>query len=285
MPDSRYSDLDRPPLSATALNRALVRPGSLWTGVTVVERTGSTNADLAGAAKEGAAEGTVLVAEAQEAGRGRLGRSWTAPPRSGLTFSVLLRPRVPVAALGWLPLLYGVAAASAVRRLAEVDVRLKWPNDLLIGERKLAGVLAERADDAVVVGMGLNVSLRADELPVATATSLAVEEGACLDRDPLLRAVLREVESHYQEWTAAGGDAEACGLRPAYLAASATVGRRVRVELPGESVLIGKATGIDAAGHLQVESEAGDAGTGAGEGGGRRYTLSAGDVVHVRPAE
>ncbi|GAA1735086.1 biotin--[acetyl-CoA-carboxylase] ligase [Nonomuraea bangladeshensis] len=273
MPDSRYSDLDRPPLSEAALNRALVRPGGLWTGVTVVERTGSTNADLARAAQEGAAEGAVLVAEAQEAGRGRLGRVWNAPPRSGLTFSILLRPEAPVAAQGWLPLLYGVAAASAVRRLAEVDVRLKWPNDLLIGERKLAGVLAERADDAVVVGMGLNVSLRADELPVGTATSLAVEEAACLDRDPLLRAVLREVEVHYREWAAAGGDAEACGLRAAYLAASATVGRQVRVELPGRPALIGRASGIDHSGCLEVE------------GPDRLHSLSAGDVVHVRPAE
>ncbi|MCK2221255.1 biotin--[acetyl-CoA-carboxylase] ligase [Actinomadura sp. ATCC 31491] len=272
MPDSRYSDLDRPPLSETALNRALVRPGGLWTGVTVVDSTGSTNADLVHAAKEGVPEGAVLVAEAQEAGRGRLGRTWSAPPRSGLTFSILLRPEAPVAAHGWLPLLYGVAAASAVRRLAEVDVRLKWPNDLLIGERKLAGVLAERADGGVVVGMGMNVSQRADELPVATATSLAVEEAACLDRDPLLRAVLREVEAHYREWAAAGGDAEACGLRSAYLAASATVGRDVRVELPGEQALVGRASGVDASGRLLVE----------GPGGER--ALSAGDVVHVRPA-
>ncbi|MFG1941963.1 biotin--[acetyl-CoA-carboxylase] ligase [Nonomuraea sp. NPDC048826] len=267
---SRYSDLDRPPLSEAALNRALVRPGSLWTGVTVVDSTGSTNADLAGAARAGAREGAVLVAEEQVAGRGRLGRTWTVPAYAGLTFSVLLRPTVPVAAYGWLPLLFGVAAASAVRRLAEVDVRLKWPNDLLIGERKLAGVLAERVDDGVVVGMGLNVSPREDELPVETATSLAVEKAACLDRDPLLRAVLREVATHYHEWGEAGGDADACGLRAAYLAASATVGRDVRVELPGDTVLTGRATGIDHSGHLQVSAD------------DQAYTLSAGDVVHVR---
>ncbi|MFI7616325.1 biotin--[acetyl-CoA-carboxylase] ligase [Nonomuraea terrae] len=272
MPESRYSDLDRPPLSEAALNRALVRPGSLWTGVTVVDSTGSTNADLADAARGGAPEGTVLVAEEQRAGRGRLGRPWSAPPRSGLTFSILLRPGVPVAAHGWLTLMYGVAAASAVRRLAEVDVRLKWPNDLLIGERKLAGVLAERVDDAVVIGMGLNVTLRPDELPVQTATSLGIEEAACVDRDPLIRAVLREVEGHYHDWTEAKGDAEASGLRSAYLASSATVGQRVRVQLPGEATLTGQATGIDHFGHLLVDAA------------GERHTLSAGDVVHVRPA-
>ncbi|MBB5074825.1 BirA family biotin operon repressor/biotin-[acetyl-CoA-carboxylase] ligase [Nonomuraea endophytica] len=272
MADSRYSDLDRPPLSQGALNRALVRPGGLWTGITVVDSTGSTNADLAQAARGGAEQGAVLIAETQLAGRGRLGRVWNAPARSGLTFSVLLRPTVPQVRHGWLPLLFGVAAASAVRRLAEVDVRLKWPNDLLIGERKLAGVLAERIDDAVVIGMGLNVSLQPAELPVETATSLAVEEAACVDRDPLIRAVLRELESHYRDWTEADGDADACGLRAAYQASCATIGRRIRVELPGERVLEGVATGVDPNGHLQVEAD------------GKGHTLSAGDVVHVRPA-
>lgn len=271
MSDSRYSDLDRPPLSEAALNRALVRPGGLWTEVTVVQRTGSTNADLAERAGEGVPEGAVLVAEEQLAGRGRLGRTWTAPPRSGLTVSALLRPEPPIATQGWLPLLFAVAAASAVRRLAELDVRLKWPNDLLVGERKLAGVLAERIEGAVVIGMGLNVSLRPDELPVPSATSLAIERGACLDRDPLLRAVLREVESHYRDWSQAAGDADRSGLRAAYQASSATIGRDVRVELPGERFLEGRATGVDHAGHLQVAVQ------------GQRYTLSAGEVVHVRP--
>ena len=110
MPDSRYSDLDRPPLSEAALNRALVRPGSLWTGVSVVESTGSTNADLAETARQGAEEGRILVAESQVAGRGRLGRTWTAPPRSGLTVSALLRPRVPVPRRG------GWRCCSAWRR-------------------------------------------------------------------------------------------------------------------------------------------------------------------------
>ncbi|MEU0516828.1 biotin--[acetyl-CoA-carboxylase] ligase [Streptosporangium sp. NPDC006007] len=271
MLDSPFTDLDRPPLSEAALTRALVRPGGLWSGITVVGRTGSTNADLAQAARDGARQGAVVVAEAQSAGRGRLGRTWSAPPRSGLMFSVLLRPEPPPGRQGWLPLLVGLAAVSAVREVAEVDARLKWPNDLLAGERKLAGVLAERIDSAVIVGVGLNVSVRADELPVGTATSLAVENASCVDRDPLLRAVLREIETHYREWSQADGDADACGLRAAYLGVSATIGREVRVELPGERVLTGRATGIDDSGHLLVESK------------GRSHTLSAGDVVHVRP--
>jgi BirA family biotin operon repressor/biotin-[acetyl-CoA-carboxylase] ligase len=213
----------------------------------------------------------VLIAELQLAGRGRLGRVWTAPSRSGLTFSVLLRPAVPVARQGWLTLLVALAAASAVHRVAGVDVRLKWPNDLLVGERKLAGVLAERVDTAVIVGMGLNVSVRAEELPVSTATSLVLEDAECADRDPLIRAVLREIETHYREWVAADGDPDACGLRAAYTGMSATIGREVRVELPGERVLAGTATGVDGSGHLLVSTD------------GAERALSVGDVVHVRP--
>lgn len=270
MLDSPYTDLDRPPLSQAALTRAVVRPGGLWSHLTVVDRTGSTNADLAQAVRDGAREGAVLIAELQLAGRGRLGRVWTAPARSGLTFSLLLRPPVPVARQGWVTLLVALAAASAVSRVAEVDVRLKWPNDLLVGERKLAGVLAERVEDAIVVGMGLNVSVRAEEVPVTTATSLAIEGAEHTDRDPLIRAVLREIETFYREWVTAGGDADACGLRAAYIAMSATVGQEVRVELPGERVLSGVATAVDGSGHLVVHADGVD------------HTLGAGDVVHVR---
>lgn len=272
MLDSPYNDLDRPPLSQTALTRAVVRPGGLWSQLTVVDRTGSTNADLAQAARDGAREGAVLIAELQLEGRGRLGRVWTAPARSGLTFSVLLRPDVPARRQGWVTLLVALAAASAVRRVTGVDIRLKWPNDLLAGERKIAGVLAERVEGAVVVGMGLNVSVRAEELPVVTATSLVLEDAESFDRDPLIRAILREIESHYRDWVAARGDADACGLRAAYLAMSATIGQEVRVELPGERLLEGLATGVDPSGHLIVGVD------------GVEQALSVGDVVHVRPA-
>ncbi|HEX2316182.1 MAG TPA: biotin--[acetyl-CoA-carboxylase] ligase [Thermomonospora sp.] len=285
MNESPYTDLSRPPLNERALNRLLVRPGSLWQGVEVVPETGSTNVDLAEAVRAGAGEGRVLVAEAQTAGRGRLGRAWSAPPRSGLTFSVVLRPAVDAVALGWLPLLTGLATAQALRRVTGraaggdyggpgdgrgLDVRLKWPNDLLVGERKLAGILAEKVADAVVVGVGLNVSLNADELPVPTATSLALEDAAFQDREALLRAVLRELETWYRRWTEAKGDPETSGLRPAYKELCATLGRRVRVMLPGEEVLLGSAADVDATGCLVV-------GTTDGE-----RTVGAGDVIHVR---
>jgi BirA family biotin operon repressor/biotin-[acetyl-CoA-carboxylase] ligase len=299
---SSYGDLARPPLSEKALGRLLIRPGSLWRDVRVVSETGSTNVDLAAAAREGAPEGTVMVAEEQTAGRGRLDRRWAAPPRAGLTFSILLRPAVPVARQGWIPLLTGVAVASALRRMTArahagdfgdptgetvVDARLKWPNDILVGERKLAGILAERVNDGVVVGVGLNVSLRPEELPVPTATSLTIENAAFTDREPLLRAILRELEAWYGAWQAVdaspdedgpGGypdvaglpEGRPAGLRGAYRALCATLGRTVRVDLPGGTAVEGTAADIDPAGRLLVRTAGGE------------EALSAGDVLHVR---
>src|SRR5215470_4301682 len=168
----------RPVLDAARLNGALSpRPG-LWREVRVVEETGSTNADLLAKARSGADEGLVLVAEAQTSGRGRMGRRWISPPRRALTFSVLLRPAVPAGLLGWAPLLAGVAVASALERTAGVDARLKWPNDVLVDGAKIAGILAERWGNAVVIGTGINVLQQRGELPVPTATSLLVAQGA-----------------------------------------------------------------------------------------------------------
>ncbi|URM89865.1 biotin--[acetyl-CoA-carboxylase] ligase [Streptomyces sp. MRC013] len=290
-PASRWSDLERPPLGAPALRRALLRPGALWTSLDLVPATGSTNTDLASRAA-GLPEGAVLVAEEQTAGRGRLDRVWSAPARSGLFFSVLLKPDVPAGRLSWLPLLTGVAVATALARAAGVDTALKWPNDLLVtlpghpggpgagtaadgGERKAGGILAERAGDhGVVVGVGVNVTLRADELPVPTAGSLALAGAVCTDRDPLLRAVLRSLEEWYGRWTAAGGDPAASGVEAAYAAGCATLGRRVRAELPGGRTLTGEAEAVDGHGRLVVAGP-----------DGRREAVGAGDVVHLRPAD
>ncbi|MCS0634573.1 biotin--[acetyl-CoA-carboxylase] ligase [Streptomyces sp. LP05-1] len=280
----RWTDLERPPLNTTALRRALIRPGSLWTSLDVVAATGSTNSDLAARAARSAGadalpEGAVLIAEEQTAGRGRLDRAWSAPARSGLFLSVLLRPRVPAARLPWLPLLTGVAAATGLARSAGVDVSLKWPNDLLVTvggeERKTGGILAERAgDDAVVVGLGINVSLRKDELPVETAGSLALADAVSTDRDPLLRAVLRSLEEWYGRWTAADGDSAASGLQEAYAAGCATLGRTVRAELPGDRALTGEAVALDGFGRLVIRTA-----------DGTREAVGAGDIVHLRRVE
>jgi BirA family transcriptional regulator, biotin operon repressor / biotin---[acetyl-CoA-carboxylase] ligase len=265
----------------------------MWASIEVVASTGSTNADLLAraAADPNGAEGQVLVAEEQTAGRGRLGRSWSSVPGASLTFSLLLRPAVPPARRGWLPLLAGVAVAAAVRSLTGagesagdsagggtigVGAVLKWPNDVLVGERKLAGILAEQSPDgsAVVIGIGINVATPADALPVSpaglAATSL-LAEGALVAREALLLEVLRHLERWYLTFQA-DPDPARTGLLGAYRSLCVTVGRTVRVELPVGRFLAGTAVGIDPDGRLLVtlSSEA------------TPTPVSAGDVVHVR---
>ncbi|MFE6690419.1 biotin--[acetyl-CoA-carboxylase] ligase [Streptomyces sp. NPDC057743] len=274
----RWSDLGRPPLNAPALRRALVRPGSLWSSLDVVPTTGSTNTDLADRAAAGdLPEGAVLVAEEQSAARGRLDRRWSAPPRSGLFVSVYLTPTVPAVRWSWLPLLAGVATATALSRTAGVDTALKWPNDVLVTvdgtERKTGGILAERAADGVVLGIGLNVTLTADELPVPTAASLALAGAPNTDRDPLLRAVLRSLEHWYGEWQAADGDPAACHLQEAYATGCATLGRQVRAILPGDRSVEGEAVALDGDGRLILATA-----------DGVQHPVDAGDIVHLRPA-
>jgi BirA family biotin operon repressor/biotin-[acetyl-CoA-carboxylase] ligase len=278
--------LDRPPLNAAVLRRALVAEGGLWTSLEVVPATGSTNTDLAARAAR-LPEGAVLVAEEQTAGRGRLDRTWTAPARSGLFFSVLLKPGegVPQERWGWLTLLAGVATAQGLSRAAGVDAALKWPNDLLVGvdgeERKTGGILAERvaggpsqaegSGGGVVVGIGLNVTLTEDELPVPAAGSLLLAKASVTDREPLLKAVLRSLEELYGNWREAGGDPAESGLQELYAAGCATLGRHVRAELPGGRTLTGTAEAVDADGRLVIRTVEGE-----------REAVGAGDVVHLR---
>jgi BirA family biotin operon repressor/biotin-[acetyl-CoA-carboxylase] ligase len=263
-------------LDEARLRAAVLKPGGLWSALDVVAQTGSTNADLLAAAQAGAAQGTVLAAEHQAGGRGRQGRTWATPPAaSALTFSVLLRPAaIPAAGRGWLTLLAGVAAVRALRAAAAVDAVLKWPNDVLAGGAKLAGILAEQAGDAIVVGIGINVGARREDLPpprpgALPPTSLALLGASSTDRNALLAAVLGELGDWYQRWTQAG-DAEASGLRAEYLRRCATIGTAVRVELPGGAELTGTAAGIGPAGQLIVDTAGGP------------VPVTAGDVIHVR---
>ena len=250
-----YGDLSRPPLRVRALQRALAPDG--WR-VEVVPVAGSTNAVVAERALGGEPAGLVLVAESQTAGRGRLDRAWVSPPRAGLTLSALVRPVLPPERWPWLPLLTGLAVATAVREQAELDAVLKWPNDVLVDGRKVCGVLAEVPQPgAAVLGIGLNVTTRADELPVPTATSLVLAGARTTDRDTLLRAVLRALSTVL---------ADVDGSRAAYRERCSTIGAPVRVELPGGAAVEGRAQEVDDDGRLVVD--------------GRPY--GAGDVVHLR---
>ncbi|WP_051426396.1 biotin--[acetyl-CoA-carboxylase] ligase [Jiangella gansuensis] len=253
-----------------------------------VATTGSTNADVAAAAREGAAEGLLVVADHQSAGRGRLDRRWEAPPGTSLAMSFLLRPDdVPSARWPWLPLLTGVAVTEAVERAAGATAVLKWPNDVLLTAGpdapgggvvgKLAGILTERVETeqgpAAVVGIGLNVSQSPEQLPPGAA-SLAWagtdRAGTGARRAALVDAVGDRLAARYREWRAAGGD-PAPSLAGAYRDRCDTLGRQVRAELPDGGSVLGRAAAVDDSGRLVIE-------TGAGT-----VVVGAGDIVHLRP--
>lgn len=235
--------------------------------VAVVASTGSTNADLAADARAGAPAWSALVSGEQTAGRGRLTRTWSSPPGTSVSLSVLVRPSRPVAEWGLLPLLTGLGVARAVESLG-VEAVLKWPNDVLLpadGERKVCGILAEfvaSPSPGVVVGMGINVSQARDEFPVDTATSLALV-GVKVSRAEVVRAVLEQLARVYEEWDATGWDT----VRSAYEAGCVTLGRHVRVELPDGSNVTGVATAVLDDGRIVVGTR----------------TFAAGDVHHLRP--
>ncbi|GLY13043.1 biotin--[acetyl-CoA-carboxylase] ligase [Kineosporia rhizophila] len=280
MPTGAWEDLERPPLRQAALRAALTSGPQAWRSVDVVTETGSTNADLLERARAGEPAGAVLVADSQNQGRGRLGRVWSVPPRSALTFSVLVRPTAPVETWSWLNLVSGIAVTDALIRVCGLPATLKWPNDVLLpagvangyaGDRlKVAGILSEVVGDAVVIGIGLNVSQSTDELPVPTATSLGLAGSATTDRDTVLRAVLRALAGRLAEFEQEG----VAGLAATYRERCSTIGLDVRADLPGGISRTGLADGVDDNGRLLLRLADGSS-----------QALSAGDVVHIRNPE
>jgi BirA family biotin operon repressor/biotin-[acetyl-CoA-carboxylase] ligase len=234
------------------------------------ESIDSTNRYVLDLALEGAPEGVVAVADEQTAGRGRLDRRWEAPAGAALLVSVLLRPSLPSELRHLVTLAGACAAAVAVRETCGVDARLKWPNDLVVGDRKLAGLLAEARGDAVVVGMGLNVAWgRFPSHLEATATSLDRLSGETVDRSALLVHWLRAFEPRLAALAGSGGPGQ---VHAEAAARSATLGRVVRVELPGRT-LEGRAIALTDEGYLEVARE-----------DGHLEVVTAGDVIHLRPA-
>ncbi|MGD8168209.1 biotin--[acetyl-CoA-carboxylase] ligase [Herbiconiux sp. P16] len=276
--------------SALPLSRA-VAPRLEW-----MPQAGSTNDVLVQAATGPSAEEwpdlAVVVTDNQVSGRGRLGRVWTAPPGRALAISVLLRPRgasgdpVPIDRYGMLPLLAGVAMSRVVtglvqtarihtaHRLARETVSLKWPNDVLIGEKKVSGILGELLPDGqgLVIGAGVNLTLTAEELPTETSTSLLVAGVEHPSPDAVLAGYLRDLGTLYERWKEHDGDPVASGLLDDVTRITGTLGRAVRVELPGGVFRTGVARGVDETGRLIVDDSA----------GGAPLVVSAGDVTHLR---
>ena len=213
-------------LDVTGIRHDLVGPDRPLRHLEVVETTGSTNADLL--ARHAAGQdiaGTVLVAEYQSAGRGRHGRTWTAPERSQIALSIGVdATTLPPSAWGWLPLLTGVAVADAVEATTGIEPGLKWPNDIQVGEGKLGGILAEMAspNPVIVVGLGLNVSMTAEEAPDERATSLLMLGSTMLDRSALLGSILAELTARIARWQITGGPDP--GLVADYRRRSTTLG-------------------------------------------------------------
>ena len=266
-------DLLRQPLNQAALRAELIGTGLGWRQLDVVEETGSTNADLLARAASGVdVAGAVLIAEHQTAGRGRHGRGWSASPRAQITMSVGVSVvDVPAAGWGWLSLATGVAVVDAVAPLLEaagVQLGLKWPNDVLAGDGKLAGILAEVAKPVVVIGLGLNVTQAAEEVDGPGVTSLLDLGVPAPDRDQLVASVLRELGGRIVAWRVArGADWQ---LAADYRARSLTIGTRVRAQLPGGKELVGTASAVDDQGRLCLET------------GAETVVVSAGDVIHLR---
>jgi BirA family transcriptional regulator, biotin operon repressor / biotin---[acetyl-CoA-carboxylase] ligase len=258
-----------------ALLESLLTAGEgAWPPPILVESTASTIDDVAALAHSGAPEGTCVVAETQTAGRGRQGREWVSPPGAGLWLSVLVRPgSVPRERWAWLSLVAGLAARDAIRSVAGVPALLKWPNDLVVnaaacggdaGPRKLGGILSQAmSDDVIVLGLGVNVALTSEELPVAQATSVFLEGGRT-DREPLLAAILDALRVRVGQWRAADPV-----LAADYREACVTIGRYVEVTMPNGTHLKGIVSGVDDDGHLRVSD------------GEISTTVTAGDVVHA----
>lgn len=242
-------------------------------GFEYLEQTGSTNKDLLAGA-EGLPEFYVLATDFQTAGKGRMDRAWEANPGSSVMASILLRPQFTQSSgIGWLSLLTALAITRAISNLG-LAPKIKWPNDVLIQEKKVSGILAEVATDlsCVVIGFGINVNQSAQQLPVDTATSLLLENTGAVNRDQLLAAVIENIQSLYLELSNAGGDATASGLRQAILELSATVGSQVSVEFPDGKKTFGLAKDIDETGRLVVVTQ------------NETLSVSAGDVLHLRKA-
>jgi BirA family transcriptional regulator, biotin operon repressor / biotin---[acetyl-CoA-carboxylase] ligase len=262
------SEAATPGPDAAALAAAL---GGRLGEIRVVDECSSTNAELVAWAIRSGARAGVLATRYQSAGRGRLGRTWVSPPGGGIACSVLVSGITP-STVSWLPALAGLAVRDLVTAagVAAGRIALKWPNDVLVDGRKVAGVLAERLDDGrVVIGFGVNVTLTQEQLPTPEATSLVLCGASTLDQTPLLAAGLQGFADRVTRVASSRGIAM---LAREYGSACATLGQRVRVERTGAPAIVGTALGVAADAALVVRPD----------DGAPEVSVAAGDVVHLR---
>jgi BirA family biotin operon repressor/biotin-[acetyl-CoA-carboxylase] ligase len=245
------------------LNKSIIDANiSQYWRVSVVDLTASTQNDLAELVKASVAKsGEVIAAEFQSDGRGRLDRRFEAPPQSALLFSFYISPKRARSDWSFISFLAALAMREVITENLTENTTLKWPNDILIGDKKVAGLLAQQIGDGVIVGIGLNVAMDADELPVPTATSLALSGSNNLDRNLLLSAFLNRFEDIFKSWDSGHEFLEK------YRQASSTLGRQVRVEVIGRDSIEAEAVSITAQGALILSNGA---------------EVNVGDVVHLR---
>ena len=251
-------EMVREALNESAINATL--RGSYWR-VSVFQTVASTQTELI--EKENLQHGDVFVTEYQSAGRGRLDRTFEATESSALLFSLYLEPKRNKTQWSVIPLLTGLSLVTALTKLDQtLPISLKWPNDLLIGEKKVAGILAEATVDGVIVGIGLNVEMAKSELPVPTATSLKLENFAELNRNVILSEILRNLALTIELWESDSHD-----LFEQYREVSSTLGKEVEIHLPSGEIITSRATGITNVGELQLANGA---------------RVNVGDVIHLR---
>ena len=277
-------------LRASVIRSLLLAPAGPLARVEVLDRVGSTNRELIArlrAEPNAWPSPSMLVADHQDDGQGRAGRTWQTPPRAALTLSFALQPDGPISSFGWIPLLAGLGAVTALRATAGVPASLKWPNDLMVPApdgadlagwgrvRKVGGILSELVETSagrvVVVGIGVNVSQAPDELPVPSGTSLALAGAREVDREIALVALVVALDELMVRWREHDGDVHAAGLAAEVASVCSTLATRVRVELPGGDEVTGTATRLSPDGALVVVDDT-----------GTERHVRAGDVRHIR---
>ncbi len=274
-----------PPLTRDTIHSTL---STAWLGrrIELFDCLPSTNREAAQLAQAEVEHGTVVVADSQTAGRGRLSRSWFSPPGANLYCSIILRVMRPPERLtewlSWLPLISALAAAEAIEQVSSTHVSVKWPNDLLISERKVGGILCEsgtgtRSDPFQIIGIGINVNVDHDDWPVDlrdSATSIWQERKIVVDRNRLLAQLLIELEQCLDELVLHGTNRIAL----AYYQRCSTIGRKVQATLANGDVVVGLAEGIGQDGSLRVRPQTTQPGSGTPE----VIHLRVADIIHMR---